>query len=61
MSPIEHRAQFKLLRRKGLSPRAAMGLTGSGRLTENIGIYIGAGSDSSFKEVGGKAGVSIQW
>ena len=39
----------------------AMGLTGSGRLTENIGLYIGAGSDSSFKEVGGKAGVSIQW
>ena len=39
----------------------AMGLPGSGRLTENIGIYIGAGSDSSFKEVGGKAGVSIQW
>ena len=41
--------------------QTAMGLTGSGRLTENIGIYIGAGSDSSFKEVGGKAGVSFQW
>ncbi|MEO1915879.1 MAG: YadA C-terminal domain-containing protein, partial [Myxococcales bacterium] len=41
--------------------QAALGLTGSGRLTEDIGLYIGAGSDSSFKEVGGKAGVSFQW
>jgi autotransporter adhesin len=41
--------------------RTALGLTGSGRLTEDIGLYIGAGSDSSFKEVGGKAGISFQW
>ena len=41
--------------------QAAMGVTGSGRLTDDIGLYIGAGSDSSFKEVGGKAGVSFQW
>jgi autotransporter adhesin len=41
--------------------QTALGLTGSGRLTEDIGLYIGAGSDSSFKEVSGKAGVSIQW
>jgi len=41
--------------------QTALGVTGSGRLTEDIGLYIGAGSDSSFKEVGGKAGVSFQW
>jgi autotransporter adhesin len=41
--------------------QTALGLTGSGRLTEDIGLYIGAGSDSSFKEVGGKAGVNFQW
>jgi len=41
--------------------KTALGLTGSGRLTENIGLYLGAASDSSFEEVGGKAGVSFQW
>jgi len=41
--------------------QTALGVTGSGRLTEDIGLYLGAGSDSSFKEVGGKAGVSFQW
>ena len=41
--------------------QTALGLTGSGRITENIGLYIGAASDSAFKEVGGKAGVSFQW
>jgi autotransporter adhesin len=41
--------------------QTAMGVTGSGRLTDDIGLYLGAGSDSSFKEVGGKAGVSFQW
>jgi hypothetical protein len=41
--------------------QTALGVTGSGRLTDDIGLYIGAGSDSSFKEVGGKAGVSFQW
>ena len=41
--------------------QTALGVTGSGRLPDDIGLYLGAGSDSSFKEVGGKAGVSFQW
>ena len=41
--------------------KTALGLTGSGRLTDHINLYIGAASDSSFEEVGGKAGVSFQW
>lgn len=39
----------------------AFGLTGSGRIAENIGVYVGVGSDTSFEEVGGKAGISLQW
>ena len=41
--------------------KAALGLTGSGMITDSIGLYIGAGSDTSFDEVGGKAGISFQW
>ena len=41
--------------------KVALGLTGSGMVTESIGAYIGAGGDTSFEEVGAKAGVSFQW
>jgi autotransporter adhesin len=40
---------------------AALGLTGSGRFGEDVGLYFGVGSDASFDDVGGKAGVSFQW
>ena len=41
--------------------QAALGLTGAGRVREDVGIYFGVGSDASFDDVGGKAGVSLQW
>jgi hypothetical protein len=41
--------------------QAALGLTGAGRVTEDVGLYFGVGSDASFDDVGGKAGVSLQW
>jgi hypothetical protein len=41
--------------------QAALGLTGSGRFGEDVGLYFGVGSDTSFEDVGGKAGVSLQW
>ena len=40
---------------------SALGVTGSGRVTEDIGLYFGVGGDTSFEDVGGKAGVSLQW
>ena len=41
--------------------KAALGLTGSGMIAESTGLYLGVGSDTSFNEVGGKAGISFQW
>ena len=41
--------------------QGAFGLTGSGRLTEDVSVYIGVGTDIGFREVGGKAGLSLQW
>jgi autotransporter adhesin len=40
---------------------AALGITGAGRITENVILYIGVGSDMGFHEAGGKAGISLQW
>ena len=39
----------------------AIGLTGSGRISEHVGFYFGVGGDTDFQEVGGKAGISVQW
>ncbi len=39
----------------------ALGITGAGRITEDVILYFGVGSDMGFHEVGGKAGVSFQW
>jgi hypothetical protein len=40
---------------------SALGITGSGRVGEDVGLYFGVGGDTSFEDVGGKAGVSLQW
>jgi hypothetical protein len=40
---------------------SAIAITGSGRITEDIGIYLGVGSDTALEDVGGKAGLSLQW
>jgi hypothetical protein len=40
---------------------SALGITGSGRVGEDVGLYFGLGGDTSFEDVGGKAGVSLQW
>ncbi len=40
---------------------SAVGITGSGRLTENVALYFGAAADTTLKEAGGKAGISFQW
>ncbi|MEH6640058.1 MAG: YadA C-terminal domain-containing protein, partial [Porticoccaceae bacterium] len=39
----------------------AIGLTGSGRVTEDTAVYFGIGTDVSGLEFGGKVGVSFQW
>ncbi len=41
--------------------QSAFGLTGSGRITDAVSVYIGVGTDIGFREVGGKAGLSLQW
>ncbi len=40
---------------------SAFGLTGAGRISEDVGIYIGVGTDLRGREFGGTAGVSVQW
>ena len=40
---------------------SALGVTGSGRVGEDIGLYFGVGGDTSFEDIGGKAGVNLQW
>ena len=39
----------------------ALGLTGSGRISDRVGFYFGIGGDTDFEELSGKAGISIQW
>ena len=39
----------------------AIGLTGSGRIKEDRGVYIGIGADTGFNDYAAKAGVSYQW
>ncbi|MEH6544751.1 MAG: YadA C-terminal domain-containing protein [Porticoccaceae bacterium] len=39
----------------------AIGLTGSGRVTEDTAVYFGIGTDTSGLEFGGKVGISFQW
>ena len=41
--------------------QGALGITGAGRIREDVILYFGVGSDMGFHEVGGKAGVSFQW
>ena len=39
----------------------ALALTGTGRIVEDVGAYLGVGCDTSFRDCGYKAGVSFQW
>jgi hypothetical protein len=38
-----------------------LGLTGTGRIYEDWGVYLGIGTDTGFNETVAKAGVSYQW
>ena len=40
---------------------SAVGITGAGRVTENVALYFGVASDIDGDEVGGKVGMSYQW
>ena len=40
-------------------PAVAIGATG--RVTDDIALYVSVGSDTEFEEGGGKAGISFQW
>jgi UDP-3-O-[3-hydroxymyristoyl] glucosamine N-acyltransferase len=39
----------------------ALGVTGAGRVNDDVALYFGIGSDTNFEEVGGNVGVSYQW
>ena len=40
---------------------SAVGITGAGRITENVALYFGVASDVDGDEVGAKVGMSFQW
>jgi hypothetical protein len=41
--------------------QTAIGMTGSGRVNDDVALYFGIGSDTGFNETVGKVGVSYQW
>jgi hypothetical protein len=41
--------------------KSALGLTGAGRVNDDVAVYFGIGSDVDFNETGAKIGVSYQW
>jgi hypothetical protein len=40
---------------------SALGITAAGRITDDMAYWAGVASDTSFEEVGGKVGISVQW
>ena len=40
---------------------SALGLTGAGRINDDVAVYFGIGADTGFHETTGKIGVSYQW
>ena len=40
---------------------SAIGITGAGRINDQVALYFGLGSDTGFNETAAKVGVSYQW